>query len=88
VKKRTHGGARKGAGRPPAEDKTDHVVYFRLDSEQHAAAVVLAEKAGRSVHSLAKHLLLTAAGRDDVEVRAGRAMKPSSPKSGRLQVVQ
>lgn len=41
MKRRTHGGARKGAGRHQAEDKTDHVVYFRLDSEQHAAAVVL-----------------------------------------------
>lgn len=40
------GGARKGAGRPPAADKADHVVYVRLTSEERVEAEKRALRAG------------------------------------------
>lgn len=40
------GGPRKGAGRPPVEDKADHVVYVRLTTEEHAEATRRAARAG------------------------------------------
>lgn len=55
-KKPGHGGARKGAGRPQADDKSDHVVSFRLDSWQMERATKAAGEL--TVHALAKKMLL------------------------------
>lgn len=50
---------RKGPGRPPADDKVEHVVFFRLDSKQLAEAEKRAKWAGfASVNAYAKALVV------------------------------
>lgn len=54
-----HGGAREGAGRPPAEDKASHPVMFRLTSAELEAAQAAARRAGyETVHAFAKAVLV------------------------------
>jgi hypothetical protein len=64
AKKKAHGGARKGAGRHPVKDKTDHPVYFRLNGDEMAAAEAVAGAEGKTVNGLAKALLLEAIGKE------------------------
>ena len=56
-----HGGAREGAGRPLARNKTDSTVSFRLTAAEFLERSKAAEKAGySSIHAWAKALLLDA----------------------------
>lgn len=59
--KKTHGGARKGAGRPPAENKAASLVSFRLTEAEFRERSKRARAAGfRTVHAWAKALVLGA----------------------------